>query len=85
MFWTQSMLANMDPAKTYVVSDVRFHHECDALRNIGATVIKIERAIKQNDTHSSEQEQKDIKADITIVNNSTIEAMLADLDSYMKI
>lgn len=85
MFWTRSMLANMDPEKNYVVSDVRFHHECDALRRIGATVIKIERDLGHSDAHSSEQEHKDIEGDITIVNDSTIDDMLSKIDSYMEI
>lgn len=83
MFWTRCMLANIDPLKTYVVSDVRFHHECDALREIGATVIKVERTIEHNDAHASELEHRDILADVTIINDSTIESLLSKLDSYI--
>lgn len=82
MFWTKSLIASMNPEKIYVVSDVRFHHECDALKEIGAFVIKVERSSTNNkDTHSSEQEHKDIKADIVISNDSTIEELLFKLDN----
>lgn len=86
MFWTRSLIASLDPVQKYAISDVRFVHEYNALREQGALVIKVVRPTLQNsDTHASEQEYKDIQADITLINDSTIEDLLIKLDNALAI
>lgn len=84
MFWTKRLLNGMEPGKTYVVSDVRFHHECEALREAGALVIKVERpSVVSTDGHPSEVEQRDIAGDVLVVNDGTIDQLLSRVDGAL--
>lgn len=64
-----------------IVSDVRFRNEADALRSLGATIIKVKRDQVDGPLnegipgHVSELEQDSIDADVEILNNGTIEEL----------
>lgn len=84
LFWTRCLVNKIDPGKTYVISDVRFHHECDALREAGAFVIKLDRpSVQSSDAHASEVEQRDIAGDAYITNDGGIEGLLSKVDAML--
>jgi hypothetical protein len=73
---------------TPVFSDVRFPNEVDFIRRNNGILIKIIRpGLDQPATHPSEQYIKDIKANITIVNDGTIieleQALLRELHEWL--
>lgn len=41
--WVLSLLRRIDPAKNYVIADVRFPNEIDLIREHGGTVIRVKR------------------------------------------
>lgn len=42
-FWVKELLIKINPAKDYIITDCRFPNEVLALRNIGATLVRLER------------------------------------------
>lgn len=62
---------------TVIVTDVRFIHEANVVKELGGKLIKIERPTlnTQNDMykHCSETEMSAIEADYTIINNKSLE------------
>jgi len=84
-FWINSLVEHIrtQPDKRYVISDLRFHHEMDALGYFMPYIIKVvsNRIQKNNtDTHVSECEQKEIKENIYVTNNDTIEDLYKKMD-----
>lgn len=73
--------------KIVVVTDVRFHHEAELIRELNGTLIKIERPDLRTDSvvyqHSSETSIGDIEADVTIVNDKTIEELYQHVDTII--
>ena len=41
--WVNAMFRRMDPTKNYVISDVRFPNEINALKDTGAKIIRVQR------------------------------------------
>jgi hypothetical protein len=63
-----------------IVSDVRFEDEAKVIKELGGYIIRIERDnTNYNTTHESEKNIKNIKADIIIRNNGSVD------DLYIKI
>lgn len=56
-----------------VIDDVRFMHEVNVLRSMGAVIIKIIRpGLESKDTHASELEVGEIEPNYKIINGGTI-------------
>jgi len=67
-----------------IVDDARFIHETNRIKSLGGKVIKILRPpYTYSDPHSSEQEQRNITPDHTILNNSSPENMLFQLNRFL--
>lgn len=73
--------------KLIVITDVRFPHEAEMLRELNALLIKIERPDLNTDNkmyeHSSETSIDKITSDITIMNDSTIEELHQKMDAIL--
>lgn len=66
-FWINKLTDKMIVGKKYVIGDVRFPNEAEAIRRRGGSIVLVKRpGIVSTDTHASEQIQ--IDADYTIVN-----------------
>lgn len=62
--------------KKVVVSDVRFEHEVNKIREMGGEIWKIDRPdIKSHDEHASEKEMDTIVPDELIKNDSSIDSL----------
>ena len=81
--WIDSTLLNCD--ENTIVSDVRFPNEAEAIRKRGGIIIKIERDGCGGDTHSSETSIDDIKCDFIIANDTTLENLVANVDSLIRL
>jgi hypothetical protein len=74
--WQAKVKLLLQEGLPVVVTDCRFLHEAKVIRELGGTLIRIERfQAVSNDTHISELEMRQIEADHTIPNTSTIEAL----------
>ena len=64
-----------------VITDCRFPNECEFIRQLGGTIIRITRPSTVQGTHISETALNTIPADFTIVNDSTIEELHARVNA----
>jgi hypothetical protein len=77
--YDEKILAN--PSLKVAISDMRFMHEAQFIKNMGGIIVKIHRpSIERNDTHASEAEYMRIKEDILIVNDTTLGDFYKKLD-----
>jgi len=75
-YWVnKTVVGANDVFSDIIFGDIRFLNEAKAVKNIGGTLIKIERDTGQYDSHISETELDNIIADYVIQNNGTIEEM----------
>jgi hypothetical protein len=67
-----------------VVSDVRFPHEADEIKELGGIIIRIYRDnLPNNDNHASETEMEEIRHDHMIFNNGTIDQLKKKINKLM--
>lgn len=64
-----------NPNKLIVVTDVRFENEMKLIKELGGTIIKINRSTNNNDTHQSETNVDNLISDCTVNNDGTIEEL----------
>lgn len=81
--WIDCTLGN--GAEDVIVSDVRFPNEARAIKERGGIVIKVVRDTQVEDSHCSEASVNEIDADYTIWNDSTIEDLVANVDSLVRV
>jgi len=90
-FWVRNVVSKYlnalenDPETRFVISDVRFKNEVDAIQKLGGTIIKIERPLESLDDHESEKDIDNIKNyNYLIKNDDTIEELYKKVDNLMK-
>jgi len=86
--WINAGLKGMEPAKQYVISDVRFTNEAAIIKACGGELWRIERpGVGPVNSHVSEKEMANFSADRTLLNAGTKEDLEAlvklRLDSYL--
>ena len=82
--WDRMVHKQLADNRNVVVDDVRFLHEAARIRSLKGVVVKIEREDLQYGTHISETENKSIPTAFTIINNTTPEAMLEQINHILK-
>jgi hypothetical protein len=77
---------NVQPHLRVVISDIRFHHEANKIKDLGGTLIRVKRNTKENlySKHKSEIECQEIVCDYTIENNSNINELYSSIDLLIK-
>ena len=76
LLWTRSTLDKIADDERVVVSDVRFPHEAEAIRERGGKIIMIRRPGWPVDmSHESELAIEEIRADYVIRNGGTLDAI----------
>ena len=81
--WIDCTLSNC--GKDAIISDCRFPNEAKAVKARGGIVIKIVRPdAKASDSHQSETLIDEIDADYTIINNSTLENLVSNVDGLVR-
>lgn len=82
--WIDCTLGN--GLESVIVSDCRFPNEAKAVKARGGIVIKVVRPdVKAEDSHQSETMIDEIKADYTIVNDTTLENLVLNVDSLVRL
>ena len=75
-FWVQQALKNLDATGDYVITDVRFKNEAQALSEMGAFLWRVTRpGVNAINSHISEHDLDDWEFDVSILNDSTIGAL----------
>ena len=74
--WHSKASALIEAGHDIVVTDVRFQHEAEALRDLSGLLVRIDRPGSENvDTHESETEMRGLVPDATVVNDRGIEEL----------
>lgn len=87
--WYQKFLENPDNKdKIIIVTDIRFIHEANMIKELSGSLIKIERPNLDKSSniynHSSETESSTIKYDYYIENNSSLDELYDNGNKIMK-
>ena len=77
---------NVQPYLRVVISDIRFQHEADKIKDLGGILIRVSRDTQENSysKHTSELENQEILCDYIIDNNSNINQLYSSIDSLLK-
>lgn len=77
---------NNDKDVKIIVSDVRFQNEIDIIHQLGGQVIKLTRpSINNIDAHESEKNIDNLKGDIDIMNDGTLDELYKKVDDVLNI
>jgi hypothetical protein len=75
-----------DNPTNVIISDCRFPNEAKAIKERGGIVIKVVRPdAKALDSHQSETRIDEIDADYTLFNDTTLENLVANVDSLVRL
>lgn len=86
--WVKRLIKHLareytDTSSRIVVTDIRFIHEVYPLKACGFSLVKIIRDTGISDSHPSEQDIPNIKADFEVYNNGVIEELGHMADSIV--
>ena len=82
--WIDCTLSNC--GEDAIISDCRFPNEAKAIKERGGIVIKVVRPdAKAEDSHQSETLIDEIDADYTLWNDTTLENLVANVDSLVRL
>jgi hypothetical protein len=76
-YWVKKMREWIEQctADVITITDVRFTNEAEMIRELGGIIVRVYRPNQDADTHSSESNVDNIRADYTISNSSTLEGL----------
>ncbi len=82
--WVATLLSQYDDTKKWIISDVRFPNEADAIKARGGIVLRIERpSIISNDQHESETALDNYSDfDWKITNDGSIQDLVDKVDEW---
>lgn len=76
-FWVDMVLRQTPQYERVVITDLRYPHECDRVRELGGYVIRVTRpSLPIDDKHDSERLVDECKVDADVVNDSTLECFI---------
>jgi hypothetical protein len=81
--WVNALFTDFHPDSKWVISDVRFPNEAEAVERRGGLLLRVERPLKSNDRHKSEKALDDWKFDHVIYNDGTIQEMLPQIYIFL--
>lgn len=75
-FWVRGVTSKMQGPGSYVVTDVRFPNEAEAIHALGGTIVRVVRpGLVSDDSHSSETALDGYPADLEVINAGTAESL----------
>lgn len=84
--WINALFATIDPNANYVITDVRYQNEVDAIRNRGGVVWRVVRPGFDNGVdanHPSERNVALLDVDVDITNDGSVEELQAKVVRLM--
>jgi hypothetical protein len=83
--WIQAALADVQAGRNYVVTDVRFTNEAEAIKRFDrSAVVRIVRpGVGAVNGHVSEHQLDDYKFDVVVANDSTVEVLFDKLAAML--
>jgi hypothetical protein len=80
-------LESLDPSYDYVISDMRFRYEFNAIKRVGGICIRIDRETSSRELHVSEHNLTalgDKPWDFIVTNNGTVDDLYEKIDTIME-
>ena len=82
--WVSAVLKSLEPNKNYIITDVRFLNEVEAIKSVGGVLWRVHRpGVGPVNDHISELELKDYETDETLVNEGTLEELVLLVQTRM--
>jgi hypothetical protein len=82
--WVNKTLGGLDPSKNYIITDVRYQNEADAIRDLDGQVWRVKRpGTGPVNKHKSEVDLDDYNFDFTIKNDGDLENLKHLIDKMM--
>jgi hypothetical protein len=80
-YWIEKLFLSLNPKKSYIIDDVRFHNEAAMIQILGGFIIKIESPENNRDNHASESHISSIPYNIRYVqpNKNDISRLSSDM------
>jgi hypothetical protein len=79
--WVNALFADYNDSSHWIITDVRFPNEAEAIKKHGGIILRIERDVPAND-HLSETALDDYEFDHVINNNSSIHDLIVDVQKF---
>lgn len=84
-FWVEQALKGVQPSDKFVITDVRFPNEADAVKALGGQVWRVKRiGVKAVNPHVSETAMDDYPVDQIFINNGSVEDLMMLLKTRMR-
>lgn len=84
-FWILSMFSTYSDSNFWIISDVRYKNEAEAIREKGGFLIRLLRLESQSNTHISETDLDDYpNFDVLILNDSSLESLFEKVKELVK-
>lgn len=84
-FWINQVLDGLDDTKNYVVSDVRFRNEAEAIADMGGRLIRVDRPGRAGQGHQSETELLAFEGwDAVVTNHGTVDDLQNEVIAHVK-
>lgn len=83
--WSTQAAKLLRAGTPVVVTDVRFQHEADAVRELGGYLVRIHRELdREEDLHPSEQEMLKLEVDHVILNDGSIPDLRRKFNDFIE-
>jgi hypothetical protein len=77
-FWIEQALKGVNPEDKFVITDVRFPNEADAIKDLGGQIWRVKRiGVESVNTHVSESAMDSYQVDQIFINNGSMEDLIA--------
>lgn len=84
--WVNKTLGKLDPQKNYIITDVRFQNEADAIRDLGGQMWRVTRPSHGPiNSHSSEIDLDNYVFDYTVENNGDLQELKSLVIALVKV
>lgn len=83
-YWVRIPLKNLKSSVNYVITDVRYQNEVDAVKKLGGVTVKIERQGTNSLNHISERGLDGVEPDHYLKNEGTKEELFAKVKGLIK-
>jgi len=82
--WIDRTLGGLDPSKNYIITDVRYKNEANAIRDLGGQIWRVKRpGTGPVNKHKSEVDLNDYNFDFTLKNDGDLENLKHLVDKMM--
>ena len=80
--WINALFSDFDDSSNWLITDVRFPNEAEAIKNKGGILVRVDRGLSTGD-HPSETALDDYEFDYVIPNKGNLEKLLEEVIKFV--